>query len=426
VSIEDYALKALRLFRRMKRVILGVSLVFSLVYFYLLIRNISLRNNHSTIREQNPKLGHLLRDGARTLQTSLRAGSVKSWLEELFLALGTPSVLLAGLALGLASAVRAIAPFAGLIVVLYLVAKVRSRAWKPAIAYFLITAIVTYIAWPRLWDAPIQRYLEGLGIISNFPYPGRVLFAGHLYGVSSLPRSYLPVLLSIQFTEPLVLGVYLGLGLLVWRLLRGQLRTDLLLYIGIGFGFPLLGLILLRSPLYHNFRQALFLIPAMVMLAALPLEIAFKKLTQHWARILLIIGISLPGIFSTIKLYPYEYVYYNSFVGGLAGARDQYELDYWRISLREMALEMNRIAPSGSTIVVTRSAGLFARYARRDLVVDKVINSILDLNKGYDYMVQVNRWQASDQYPDVKDIVIIERDGTLLATAKDVRNASVE
>ena len=96
------------------------------------------------------------------------------------------------------------------------------------------------------------------------------------------------------------------------------------------------------------------------------------------------------------------------------------------ISLREMVLKLNGFAPQRSTIVVTRSAGLFARYARPDLVVDKIINSTLDLNSGYDYVVQVARWQAWDMYPDVKDVVSIERDGAVLATVKDVQNASVK
>ncbi len=127
--------------------------------------------------------------------------------------------------------------------------------------------MVTYLVWPHLWGAPIHRYLEGLGVISDFPdYPQRVVFNGQLYGDTDLPRSYLPVLLNIQFTEPYLLGVYIGLGILVWRLLRDRIRTDLLLYIGLGFALPLFGLIVLSPPLYNNFRQILFLIPAMTLL----------------------------------------------------------------------------------------------------------------------------------------------------------------
>jgi hypothetical protein len=331
-------------------------------------------------------------------------------------------MILAGIALGLATGVRAIAPWAGVIVFLYLFAKVRSRAWTTAIAYFLVAGIVTYLVWPHLWGAPIQRYLEGLGMISNFPhYPGRVLFNGRLYNAVDLPRSYLPILLNIQFTEPLLVGFYIGFGVLSWRLLYDRIRTDLLLYIGLGFALPLLGLILLRSPLYHNFRQALFLIPPGFVLAALALEFAFTKLTQSWARVLLIVAIALPGIYSSVKLHPYQYVYYNSLVGGPAGISNRYELDYWRISLREVALELNKLAPHGAKILVERSSGLFDNYARPDFFVDKIINSTYDPATGYDYLVQFTRWQPWELFPEKKNIVSIERDGAVLATIKALR-----
>jgi 4-amino-4-deoxy-L-arabinose transferase-like glycosyltransferase len=428
IPAADYVTKALKLLQRAERVLLVGSLFFFLTYFGLLINNTSLSAFLRNTWMQRNKLLESLGNWRKSVSGPVHSGSLKTWLAEFFRALRDPHTILAGVALGLAAGIRAIGPLAGVVVVLYLFAKTRSKrftAWRTAIAYFVVAGIMTYIAWPRLWDAPVTRYLEGLGLISNFPhFPGQVLFNGHLYGPSDLPRSYLPVLLSIQFTEPLVLGIYAGLGIFIWRLLRNRLRTDLLLYISLGFGLPLLGLILLQSPLYHNFRQVLFIIPAMVMLAAFPLEFLFNKMTQTWVRIMLIAAIALPGAYSTVKLYPYEYVYYNSLVGGPAGAVYRYEMDYWRISLRQVALELNKVAPPGSLIVVTRSAGLLARYTRPDLVVDKPINSILDLDSGYDYIVHVTRGKSGDLYPEVNSLIVIERDGAVLATAKYVRDVS--
>ena len=252
-----------------------------------------------------------------------------------------------------------------------------------------------------------------------------MLFGGHFYGITSLPHFYLPVLLSIQFTEPLILGVYIGIGALVWLLLRNRVRSDLLLYIGMGFVFPLFALIALNSPLYHNFRQTLFLIPAMVMLAAFPLEVIFRKLSQNWMRFLLIVAIALPGVYSSVKLYPYEYVYYNSLVGGPAGARNRYELDYWRTSLREVAVELNEIAPQGANVIISGAASLFKRYARPDLVIETTTSNTLDLNGGYDYAVQLARWQPWDIYPNAKNVILIERDGAVIATVKAVKGVSI-
>jgi 4-amino-4-deoxy-L-arabinose transferase-like glycosyltransferase len=424
VPAGHYVTKALRLFDRAEQGILVAGLLFFLACFLLLINNVTLSSFLKNIWRQRQTLTTSLGNAGKLVRGSLNAGSIKVWFAEFFRALRSPSVLLAGVALGLATGVRAIGPIAGVIVLLYLLAKVRSRVWTTGIAYFLVAGVTTYIAWPRLWDAPIRRYLEGVGLVSNFPhFPGRVLFNGQLYGPTDLPRSYLPVLLNIQFTEPLILCVYIGLGVLAWRLLRDRVRTDLLLYISLGFAFPLFAVIVLNSPLYHNFRQVLFLIPAMVMLTAPALDLLFSKVRQSWARVLLIAALAMPGISSSARLHPYEYIYYNSLVGGPAGALDRYELDYWRISLHEMALEMNKVARPGAIIVVTRSAGLFARYARPDLVVDKPINSILDLDQGYDYIIQVTRGKG-ELYREIKDLVIIERAGVVLATAKDVKDVS--
>ena len=225
VSAEDYVTKALRLFRRAEVVMLFAGLLFFLAYFGLLVNNTTLPTFLRKMWKQRRKLGEYVTGLAKLRRNSLKLGLLKIWFAEIFRALRNPHIILAGVALGLATAVRAIGPVASVIVVLYLFVGVRSRAWTTAIAYFLVAGVVTYLAWPRLWDAPIQRYLEGLGIISNFSnYPGRVLFDGHLYGVSELPLSYLPVLLNIQFTEPYLLSVYIGLGVLGWKILRGRLR----------------------------------------------------------------------------------------------------------------------------------------------------------------------------------------------------------
>ena len=89
-----------------------------------------------------------------------------------------------------------------------------------------------------------------------------------------------------------------------------------------------------------------------------------------------------------------------------------------------MALELNKVAAPESLIVVTRSAGLLARYTRPDLIVDKPINSILDLDHGYDYIVHVARGEGGDLYPEVKSLITIERDGAVFVTAKYVRGVS--
>ncbi|HEX5840301.1 MAG TPA: hypothetical protein VFY26_20855, partial [Anaerolineales bacterium] len=425
-SAEQYVIKALTWLTWITRFFLTIGILYFSMYFSLLLANTDLPILLRNIWRRRDRLSAFLPGLARSLQ-HVKPGSIRSWLAEFTFSLRNPHILLAGIVLGLATSMRAIAPLAGLIAVLFLLTKIRSRGWAQATAYFLVAAVTTYLAWPYLWASPIVNYLKEVGIITSFQhYSGRVLFAGELHGIRDLPPTYLPVLLSIQFTEPLVLGILTGIGVLVWRLLRTGLRTDLLLYVGMGFIFPLVTLSLLNTPLYHNFRQVLFIVPAMFMLAAFSLDVMFTKVIYPAARLLVIAALMLPGISSTVKLYPYEYVYYNSLVGGPAGVLNRYELDYWRTSMRELALKLNEVAPEASKIVISGSASLFNHYARPDLIVETVAQSTYDLDGGYDYAVQLARWRNWEIYPQARTIFVIERDGVVLATVKAVKDASLK
>ena len=44
-----------------------------------------------------------------------------------------------------------------------------------------------------------------------------------------------------------------------------------------------------------------------------------------------------------VELHPYEYIYYNAFAGGVAGAAGRYDLDYWGLSLAEATRDLERI-----------------------------------------------------------------------------------
>lgn len=60
----------------------------------------------------------------------------------------------------------------------------------------------------------------------------------------------------------------------------------------------------------------------------------------------LVVGLASP-IVEMVRLHPYEYTYYNRFVGGVPGARKLFMVDYWGLSLTQAARELHaRIAPS--------------------------------------------------------------------------------
>jgi hypothetical protein len=426
-SAEEYVTKALALFNRIRLLFLVIGILYFGLCSILILGHTDLRILLRNMGRGKHRVWTFASGIARSVRQHIQPDAIRSWFADVARLLRDPRILFAGIVLGLATSIRAIAPLAGLIVVFYLLTKRRSTGWAVPAAYFLVAGFITYLTWPYLWASPIVNYLKEIGIVSSFQYySGRVLFGGALHGIRDLPITYLPVLLGIQFTEPLVLGVLTGIGVLVSRIVRIGLRADLLLYIGMGFVFPFFALVLLNTPLYHNFRQVLFIVPSMFMLAAFSLDAVFTKITHPASRLFLIAALAWPGIYSTVQLFPYQYVYYNSLVGGPAGARNRYELDYWRTAMRELALELNETAPGASKIVISGSASLFNRYARTDLIVETVAQSTYDLNGDYDYAVQLARWHNWEIYPQARNIFVIERDGLVLATVKSVKNARLK
>lgn len=424
LPMDSYVAKASVLLQRAARATLLAGVIFLLVYFGLLIGHTNLRMALKTTWARRHGFEQSLKPTILTIRNFLRWSSIRSWGRDFFHFVWNPAVLMAGVVLGLATAVRPIAPLAGLIVLVYLFVKKVPNRWTLSLAYFLIAGVVTYVAWPYLWPSPILKYLESLGLVSNFShFSGQVLFNGQFYGIRDLPYSYLPVLMNIQFTEPLILAWYVGMSVLGYFLLRERIRADLIIYLSLGFALPLLALILLNSPLYHNFRQVLFLVPPIFVTAAFALELLFRKVSTPWIRVVLIMLLAAPGIYSSVKLYPYQYVYYNSFVGGTASVQDRFELDYWRTALREAAVHLNQVAPAGAKIIISGSAALFNSYARPDLFVETVNSSTQDLDGGYDYSVQLSRWQRWNIYPNAEIEFSIERNGAVLATVRSVRQA---
>lgn len=111
-----------------------------------------------------------------------------------------------------------------------------------------------------------------------------------------------------------------------------------------------------------------------------------------------------------IALHPYEYIYFNRLSGGLVAAENQYETDYWGLSVRE-AMEWlnNNVAPKA--IVATQSPFLskISASPKLDLVVGD--------SKQF-YYVALPRWDFHSQYPECPVVYAVKRQGVPLTIIK--------
>ncbi len=320
-----------------------------------------------------------------------------------------PNVLLTGIALGVTTSIRILGPLAGLLVAIYAWQK-RGKQSLPMLAGYAGLALAAMLAtWPYLWPNPLAHLVESLRVMSEYPWRGQVLFNGVYYASTNLPRSYLPVLLALQLTEPIWPLFVLGLAM-PWK------NKYLLTASALWFALPLAALMATRSPLYDNFRQVIFILPPVFFIGGLSLDWLFARLTRPLVRVVIIVALALPGIFAGIQLHPYEYIYYNSFIGGIPGAQGRFELDYWATSYRAAMNYLNDVAIANSKVFIAGPYYLAGLYARPDL---KIYTDADLASQSFDYAIITTRYGLDKtDLPDAQVIGVIERDGAALSVIK--------
>lgn len=347
----------------------------------------------------------------------LIASAVLIWLyrRHLPVALQTLGVILpAGILLGLTVSIRIFGVWAGVLVAGYMVWKSGIKTWLILIAYALIAISAMYITWPYLWPDPIGHFLETVQIMSQHPWPGNVLFNGATYPANNLPASYMPLLLAIQLTEPVWLLFFTGVAVAIFGLLRKRYeQRELLALTFAWFILPLLTFIILRPTLYDNFRQTFFIVPPIFFMGGL----AFDQIRRPIWQAALMALVILPGMIASVRLHPYEYVYYNQFIGGTDAAVDRFELEYWATSYREAAREANRIAPSNANVWVDGPAHLFSRFARPDFHIYSPQEA--ERADHYDIVVTLARYDLEKtSFPELPIVYQVTREGAVFAVIR--------
>jgi len=325
----------------------------------------------------------------------------------------------AGAFLGIATSIRVAGPAAAGLVLAYAIIRRPQKPWKMLGIYVVTGLLTSYIFWPYLWSAPISRFIISARVMANFPWTGRVLFDGQDLAPSQLPWFYLPKLIGIQFTIPLLLLSFAGLVFVIIK--RQKSLQERLIYLipFLWFFVPLLGVIILRPPLYDNFRQFLFIIPPLFLFAAVGLEQLYVLLQSNVTRSIISLIILIPGIVAMIWLHPYEYVYYNGFVGWTGNVGRQYENDYWATSYCAAGEYLTEHAAPNARIAVANSiySSLISECAPDDHT--QVVPITEYSQPGIAYTIVSSRYDDDlYKFKDMQTVDVIGKGNTVFTTVK--------
>ncbi|MCH7878387.1 MAG: hypothetical protein IH914_03615 [candidate division Zixibacteria bacterium] len=402
IALESYVQRGTMIFWRIYSYLMGGIILF---FMFVFLRQ---------FRVSSRKLwSELMRPILREFGMSLPK---KVWRN-----LSNPKLIFAGIILGISTSIRVIGPAAGGLVAIYLIYIWRHYSVATIIAYFSVGALVTYVSWPFLWQAPFSRFIESLSLTTNFPWEGKVLFDGVLYSSTELPSMYLPTLLLLQFTEPTALLFLGGLIIAIYFAITRRKNIPGTFILLLWFWMPTLYTIITRPTVYDNFRQLLFIVPPIFVFSGIFLDSIYHKLKHKWIFVLIIAGIITPGVYSSVKLHPYEYIYYNRFIGGLEGAIQTYELDYWATSYKEAMEYVNLISKPKARIIVWGAPRIASNYARDDLS----IQSFLELAPGnynqYEYGIISTRL-IGDTIAQIEgeDVFRVARENAVFVTVKRI------
>ncbi len=307
------------------------------------------------------------------------------------------------------------------------------RAERVMLPVAVIAYGVMLFCWPWAQQHPIMNPLRALGEFSNFPQVVEVMLDGKSYLSTQLPWYYVPLYFGIQLPEFLLF--LLGTSLLflpkIWRHFnRPQAQTFSLILLMVGF--PIIYAMIRHPALYDAVRHFLFAVPLACVVAALAARAGFvwcvSQFDQRSSRraiagsLMLVMGLfSVTQISIMTQLHPYEYIYANSFAGGVRGAYGRYESDYWGSSFKEAAQDIqNLVAGEGGV-----PAGKIYKIAICGPWDSAMIYLPPDYepvvaNEPAEFFLSTTRWLCQDMRPG-KEVIRVERMGVPLAIVKDLR-----
>lgn len=205
--------------------------------------------------------------------------------------------------------------------------------------------------WPYALEQPLKGPWTALQQITMWTNTNFVqLYGGELIPMIPAPRDYIPRFLAIQLPE-IVVGLLVLLPLMVAKktfAVRSLKDLGHLAPLGIvllATVFPMLYVFATGGVLYDGLRHLTFVLPLMAVLSAWVLDRVLVRVQRGTLPLQAVVGTALAlyaglHIAIMVGLHPYQYVYYNAFVGGIRGAAGRYELDYWAASFREATHEI--------------------------------------------------------------------------------------
>ena len=197
--------------------------------------------------------------------------------------------------------------------------------------------------------------------------------------------------------------------------------------------FPLFCQIAGHGPSFTGMRHFLFIVPPLAVLAGIGVHACLSVLETQGRSVGLAASLGVAAAFAwdattLIKLHPYEYLFYNSLVGGLEGASRRYATDYWvnimPVAVKDLEHYLDRSDARGNPRALRHSVGVCGERVSFEHEADRRLQWSPDWDHA-DFFIAPTHMNC-DQVLRGKIVNVIKSDGVPIGVVKDLRGVSAQ
>jgi hypothetical protein len=355
--------------------------------------------------------------------------------------------VLLGCALGLRATGLLMVGYALVLLLLETWAMAKTRWREPLITgarsmlQFLPAFVLGYVIMIASWPWASLNVLNPVWAIfafAHFHYPIRTILAGRVYLMSEVPRWYEPAYLLIKLPLAVLLGAAAATVAAGCSFAdragpasdRARQRAAAMLVFMVVF--PLVCQAVGHGPSFTGMRHFLFVVPLVATLAGIGIDVGLSIL-QVRRPVFWVVGLTTvvaafaENVVTLVRLHPYEYLFYNSFVGGLQGASRNYATDYWVNIMPEAVGDLERLVESGTTRpTVIKPLRYSVAVCGERIAFENEADSRLQWTGDWshaDFFIAPTHMNC-DQVLRGPTVSVIERLGVPIGVVKDLRGIS--
>lgn len=203
------------------------------------------------------------------------------------------------------------------------------KFYKKLIFFIFYLLLFTYILNPIYWIKPLEIF-NAIKSMSYYYHDICTETLGTCMRAKDLPATYIPIWLSVKLPIFIIIGIFLIPFSEKKIFINGKKNTIFGSILITSLFIPLI-LIVRNINLYDEIRHLMFLLPFLFILGTVSFYIFSKKLFY----ILGVLTISI-FIYENIKIYPYQYVWFN-LPSRYMDLTNDFELEYQGLSGKEIA-----------------------------------------------------------------------------------------